>query len=243
MPGKLIWSDEFDGAEGTPPNPVWWSHEIGGHGWGNDELQLYTRQSRNASHDGGSNLVIRALRSGDEITSARLTTKGRFEFQYGRIEARALLPRGSGLWSAIWMLGSDIDQVGWPACGEIDVMENLGANPDCVFGTIHCPGHSGSDGVSGEDVSRHAPPGGYRLFAVDWGPRSIIWSVDERAYHSVSAAQLGGSWVFDHPFYLLVNLAVGGSLGGALGNETRFPAELRLDYVRVYSMPSDTIHD
>ena len=136
------------------------------------------------------------------------------------------------------MLGSDIDQVGWPACGEIDVMENLGADPDRVFGTVHCPGHFGRNGISGEDVTRQVPPGTYRLFAVDWGPRSIVWSVDGRAYHSVSTAELGASWVFDHPFYLLVNLAVGGTLGGAFSNETRFPAELRLDYLRLYDKGS-----
>ena len=234
MVGKLIWSDEFDAAAGCPPNPAWWSHEIGGHGWGNDELQRYTTNPANAAHDGRGNLVIRALRSGDAVTSARLITKSRFEFLYGRIEARALLPPGSGLWSAIWMLGSDIDRVGWPGCGEIDVMENLGAEPGRVFGTVHCPGHFGRNGISGDDVVRQMPPGTYRLFAVEWGPRSIVWSVDGRAYHSVSATQLGSSWVFDHPFYILVNLAVGGSLGGTVGGKTRFPAEFKLDYLRVY---------
>ena len=139
------------------------------------------------------------------------------------------------MWSAIWMLGSDIDRVGWPGCGEIDVMENLGAEPRRVFGTVHCPGHFGRDGISGDDVARQMPPGTYRLFAVDWGPRTIVWSVDGRAYHSVSATRLGSSWVFDHPFYILVNLAVGGSLGGTVGGETRFPAEFKLDYLRVFN--------
>lgn len=235
MVGQLIWADEFDAREGAPPDPAWWSHEVGGHGWGNDELQAYTSDPANASHDGQGNLVIRALKRGDAITSARLITKGRFDFRHGRVEARALLPVGSGLWSAIWMLGSDIDEVGWPGCGEIDVMENLGADPGRVFGTVHCPAHSGSNGVSGEATRRPTPPGTYRLFAVDWAPGSIIWSVDGREYHSVSPAQLGASWVFDHPFYLLVNLAVGGTLGGALGEDTRFPAEFKLDYLRVYS--------
>lgn len=235
MTGRLIWSDEFDAAEGAPPDPTWWSHEVGDGGWGNDELQRYTAERENAFHNGRGNLVIRASKSGDEFTSARVITKGRFQFRYGRIEARALLPSGSGLWSAIWMLGSDIDQVGWPACGEIDVMENLGAEPQRVFGTVHCPKHLGRGGISGEDVGPQ-PPGGYRLFAVDWGPRSIVWSIDGRKYHAVSVEQLGASWVFDHQFYLLVNLAVGGSLGGPVGVETLFPAELRLDYLRVYEM-------
>lgn len=235
MGGRLIWSDEFDAQRVAPPDPAWWSHEVGGHGWGNDELQVYTTDPANASQDGQGNLVIRALRRGDAITSARLITKARFAFQYGRIEARARLPVGSGLWSAIWMLGSDIDDVGWPGCGEIDVMENLGADPGRVFGTVHCPGHSGPNGVSGEATTRPVQPGAYRLFAVDWEPGSIVWSVDGRAYHSVSSTQLGASWVFDHSFYLLVNLAVGGTLGGAVGEDTRFPAELKLDYLRVFS--------
>ena len=188
----------------------------------------------NASHDGRGNLVIRALKSGDTVTSARLVTKGRFVFEHGRLEARALLPSGPGLWSAIWMLGSDIDAVGWPACGEIDVMENLGAEPHRVFGTVHCPGHFGRGGISGDHVSRQPLPGAYRLFAVDWGPRAIVWSIDGQAYHLVSAAELGSSWVFDHPFYILLNLAVGGSLGGAVSDQTQFPAELVIDYLRVY---------
>ncbi len=232
--GKLIWSDEFDGPAGSPPDPLRWSHETGGHGWGNGELQCYTSDPANACHDGRGNMVIRALREGDGFSSARLVTKGRFEFERGRLEARALLPPGPGLWSAIWMLGSDIDAVGWPACGEIDVMENLGAKPQRVFGTVHCPGHAGAGGISGELVSREALATAYRLFAVDWGPRTIVWSVDGRAYHSVSVAELGASWVFDHPFYILVNLAVGGTLGGAVGKATRFPAELKIDYLRVY---------
>jgi beta-glucanase (GH16 family) len=114
-------------------------------------------------------------------------------------------------------------------------MENLGADPGRVFGTVHCPGHSGSNGVGGEATTRPMPPGTYRLFAVDWEPSSIVWSVDGRAYHSVSSAQLGTSWVFNHSFYLLVNLAVGGTLGGALGADTRLPAEFKLDYLRVFS--------
>ena len=234
MVGKLIWSDEFDGPAASPPDPLWWSHEIGGHGWGNGELQFYTNDLANASLDGRGNLAIRALRSGDAITSARLITKARFEFQHGRLEARALLPSGPGIWSAIWMLGSDIDAVGWPACGEIDVMENLGAEPRRVFGTVHCPGHFGRGGIRADDVTRQLPPGTFRLFAVDWGPRSIVWSIDGREYHSVSAAQLDSSWVFNHPFYILVNLAVGGSLGGAVSDRTQFPAELKIDYLRVY---------
>lgn len=230
---RLIWSDEFEGPAGSPPDPRWWSHEVGGHGWGNREMQTYTREAENASLDGRGNLVIRALRKHTGITSARLTTRSRFEFRHGRLEARVLLPRGEGLWSAVWMLGSDIGEVGWPACGEIDVMENLGAEPHRNFGTIHCPGHSGRGGIGGDHVSPDLP-GRFHVFAVDWSPGSIVWSVGGRAYHSVAAEDLGPAWVFDHPFYLVVNLAVGGSLGGPLAASTQFPAELALDYIRVY---------
>jgi beta-glucanase (GH16 family) len=232
--GNLIWSDEFDGPAGSPPSPLRWSHETGGHGWGNDEAQVYTSDAANAFHDGRGNLVIRARRRSGEFTSARLITKGLFEFRYGRLEARALLPGGQGLWCAIWMLGSDIDAVGWPACGEIDVMEGLGGEPNRVFGTVHCPGHCRDGGVSGDHVASQPLTDRHRVFAVDWRPESIAWSVDGREYHSVSAARLGSSWVFDRPFYILVNLAVGGSLGAVVGKETRFPADLRIDYVRVY---------
>ena len=235
---ELIWADEFDGAAASPPDPLRWTHETGGHGWGNGEVQCYTDNLANASHDGCGNLVIRALRSGDAFTSARLVTKGRFQFQYGRLEARAVLPSGTGLWSAIWMLGSDLDAVGWPACGEIDVMENLGAEPHRVFGTVHCPGNYGKGGLSGDHVFLQPLPGLYRVFEVDWGPGAIVWSVDGQPYHSVSAGDLGSSWVFDHPFYILLNLAVGGSLGGNVGDRTQFPAEFVIDYLRVYERRS-----
>ncbi|MFO1143437.1 MAG: glycoside hydrolase family 16 protein [Amaricoccus sp.] len=232
--GRLIWSDEFDGPAGSPPEPTRWLHETGGGGWGNREVQTYTADPANASLDGRSSLVIRAARRGGDVTSARLITKGRYEFEHGRIEARVQAPSGHGLWSAIWMLGSDIDAASWPACGEIDVMEVLGSEPHRVFGTVHCPGHSGKGGVSGAHISQRPLSDGFRTYAVDWGPQAITWSIDGRAYHSVSAGEIGASWVFDHPFYLLVNLAVGGSLGGPVDDGTALPAELKLDYLRVY---------
>ena len=234
MVGKVVWSDEFEGEALSPPDPRWWSHETGQHGWGNDELQAYTAEPSNACHDGDGNLVIRALRTEGGFTSARLISKGRFDFRYGRLEARALLPPGAGLWSAIWMLGTDIGAVGWPACGEIDMVENLGSEPDRVFGTVHCPGHFGSAGVGGSTILRPTRCERFKLFAVEWRPGSIVWSVDGLDYHSVTSEQLGPSWVFDHPFYLLMNLAIGGTLGGVVSEATRFPAELKVDYIRVY---------
>ena len=235
--GELVWSDEFDGPAQSPPSLRWWTRETGAHGWGNAELQRYTDDPANASHDGRGNLVVRARRGPDGFTSARLTTRRRLEFAYGRLECRARLPEGGGLWSAVWMLGSDIDDVGWPGCGEIDVVECLGAEPDRVFGTVHCPGHSGSGGIGGDYRSPQPLTGGFRIFAVDWVPGSIAWSVDGRRYFSVSARDLGGSWRFDHPFYILLNLAVGGTLGGPVAAGTAFPAELLIDYLRVYAYP------
>lgn len=232
----LIWSDEFDAAVGTPPDPSRWRHETGGHGWGNGELQVYTADPLNAFHDGEGNLVIRAARHQSSFTSARLISKELAQFTYGRLECRALLPGGGGLWSAFWALGADIDAVPWPGCGEIDVMENIGREPHRVFGTVHCPGHSGAGGISGDMMVGESLHEYFHVFAVDWFPDRIVWRLDGQAYHEVTRAELGSAWRFDHPFYLLINLAVGGTLGAEVDPQTRFPAELKVDYVRVYRL-------
>lgn len=230
---KLVWSDEFDNTMGAPPDPRWWRAETGGHGWGNAELQTYTDMQENAFHDGEGNLVIRANRTGVHVSSARLVTKGRFTFQYGRLECRARVAPGQGLWSAIWALGANIDDVPWPGCGEIDIVECLGADPHRLFGTVHCPGHSGVNGLSGEFRSTSPLPSSFRTYAVDWSPARIGWCIDGAEYFSVTRGSLGRSWVFDHPFYLLINLAVGGVLGGRVDTEA-LPSELIVDYVRVF---------
>jgi beta-glucanase (GH16 family) len=232
--GRLLWADEFLAAAGTPPDARWWSFETGDHGWGNGEQQRYTDERANAAHDGEGNLVIRAIREKGGYTSARLVTKHNVEFCYGRLESRMLLPKGAGVWPALWLLGSNIDGAPWPACGEIDVMENVGAEPRRVFGTVHCPGFSGSDGISGGHCAAADLGDDYRVFAVDWTPERIGWSLDGREYFAVTARDLGAAWVFDHPFYILLNLAVGGWLGGAVGSDTRFPAELKVDFIRIY---------
>jgi beta-glucanase (GH16 family) len=232
--GRLVWSDEFDEPAGAPPNPSWWSHETGAHGWGNDELQNYTGNTINAKHDGIGNLAISATRTGSGYASARLITKGRFQFCFGRLEARLRVPAGPGLWPALWMLGANIDEVGWPQCGEIDVMEHVGAAPQRVFGTVHCPGHFGKGGLSGTHAGDNALHEGFHVFAVDWKPETISWSIDGATYFSVTADELGVNWVFNHPFYILIDLAVGGTLGGEVDGNTVFPADLTIDYVRVY---------
>jgi beta-glucanase (GH16 family) len=238
---RLVWSDEFDGPAGTPPDARFWTHELGDGteygipGWGNRELQVYTASTANAALDGHGNLAITACRDGDGYTSARLVTKRKLEVEHGRIEARVRVPRGAGLWPAVWALGADIDDVPWPGCGEIDVMEHVCREPRRVFGAIHGPGYSGDAGHVGTvDLAREVADD-FHVVAVDWEPWLLEWSLDGRPFHRATPADVAGPWVFEHPFYLLLNLAVGGTFGGPLADETAFPQALLVDYVRVYA--------
>lgn len=245
---RLVWSDEFDGPDGTRPDPARWVYDLGGGGWGNAELQTYTDRVENAVVRGGM-LVITAraekFTGADGIargyTSARLKTLGKFEQRYGRFEARMHLPRGQGIWPAFWMLGRDIDRVGWPQCGEIDIMENIGREPTTVHGTIHGPGYSGGDGIGAAVESADGRPfaDAPHVFAVEWEPQEIRWYVDGRLYQTRRPGDLpsGARWVFDHPHFLLLNVAVGGHWPGSPDETTNFPQELRVDYVRVYARP------
>jgi beta-glucanase (GH16 family) len=236
--GVLLAADEFDGAAGSAPNPGIWRFDTGAGGWGNAELQTYTDSRRNSALDGAGNLVITARREADgTYTSARLKTEGTFTAQYGRIEARIRIPRGQGIWPAFWMLGADIGQVGWPACGEIDVMENVGYEPGAVHGTVHGPGYSGAQGMS---AAATLPNGAawadaYHVFGVDWRPGSVTWLVDGVAQRTVTRADVGTSpWVFDKPFFVLLNVAVGGTWPGSPDATTRFPQQMLVDWVRVW---------
>lgn len=236
-PRALLWSDEFEGPRGALPDPARWSFEVGGDGWGNGELQFHT--DRNAALDGAGHLVITARREpsgGRAYTSARLSTRGKLEVTHGRIEARLRLPAGRGLWPAFWMLGSDVAQVGWPACGEIDVVEARGAQPDRVSSALHGPGYSAGNALIAayERPDRAPLTDDFHVFAVDWSPGQAEFSVDGHSYHTERASRLAHRWVFDHPFFLIVNLAVGGSFGGPPDETTPFPAELIVDHVRVY---------
>ena len=246
--GDLIWSDEFDGAAGTPVDAARWVADTGGQGWGNQEREYYTLGNENAALDGAGHLVITARAEPPNspracwygacrYTSARLLTRGRFETTYGRIEARIRIPRGQGIWPAFWMLGADIDQVGWPTSGEIDVMENIGREPAMVHGTLHGPGYSGDKGIG----ASHALPSGafaddFHLFAVEWTPGEIRWLADGQEYRRTTPADLpaGAKWVFDHPFFLLLNVAVGGGWPGDPDASSTFPQQMLVDYVRVY---------
>jgi beta-glucanase (GH16 family) len=235
----LVWADEFDGPAGAPPDPASWTAEAGGDGWGNGELQSYTGATANARLDGRGNLEIVARAEsgradGCRYSSARLVTQGKVEVGCGEIEARVRLPRGRGMWPAVWMLGADLPGVAWPGCGEIDVMENLGHDPFTVHGTVHGPGYSGRHGVSGSWVAAADLSAAFHVYAVRWRPDGIDWLLDGRRYHRVTPETVPGDWVFDHPFFLLINLAVGGDWPGAPDAETRFPQSLLVDYLRVY---------
>lgn len=237
---KLVWSDEFDGAAGQAPSAASWTADVG-TGWGNAQLEYDTDRTENAALDGQGHLVITARRESyldAAYTSARLQTKGKRSFKYGRIEARMKLPVGQGMWPAFWLLGSDIDRVGWPTCGEIDVMEFKGQEPLSIHGTVHGPGYSGGNGI-GATATLPGPAGfdqDFHVFAVEWDDGLVAFEVDGVAYNAVSKADLpaGTSWVFDQPFHILLNLAVGGTYVGAPSGATVFPQELVVDYVRVY---------
>jgi beta-glucanase (GH16 family) len=248
LPGcVLAWSDEFDGPAGSPPVPGAWQHQTGGHGWGNQELQYYTAGTENASLDGAGNLAIvvqrlaeqdRGRYGGCAYTSARLTTKGRLAVRYGVVQARMRLPPGQGMWPAFWMMGQDFDAAGWPRCGEIDVMENFGTDPRMVSGAAHGPGYTGAD-LTASLRARASLADGFHVYSVVWEPGRIRWYLDQRRYATVTPADLGGRpWVFDHGFFLLLNVAVGGTPSAAPGPSVTFPQRLLVDYVRVYAAGS-----
>ncbi|WP_421733910.1 ricin-type beta-trefoil lectin domain protein [Cellulomonas sp.] len=236
--GDVIWSQEFNGAAGSAPDPAVWSYDTGAGGWGNAELQNYTTSRNNSALDGQGNLVITARREGDgSYTSARLQSNNKVEPKYGRVEARIQIPRGQGIWPAFWMLGGDFPQTSWPSSGEIDIMENIGKEPHRIYGTVHGPGYSGGSGITG--VYQHPQNWSFadtfHTFAVDWKPGSITWSVDGTVYHQVTTGSVGGNpWVFDKPYFLILNVAVGGQWPGYPDGTTQLPQRMVVDYVRVY---------
>jgi len=244
----LVWSDEFGAAAGTPIDSTKWKHDVGGGGWGNNQLEYDTSRTSNASHDGSGNLAIVARRETytgtdgvtRDYTSARLNTAGKLEHAYGRFEARIKLPVGQGIWPAFWMLGNDIGTVSWPTCGEVDIMENVGNAPGVNHGSLHGPGYSGATPMT----ASYTLPGGARFtdafhtFAIEWEPTAIRWYVDGNLYQTRTPASLpGGSrWVFDHPFFIILNVAVGGNWPGSPDGSTVFPQTMLVDYVRVYRL-------
>ena len=243
----LVWSDEFSTPDGTLPDPKKWTYDIGGKGWGNEELESYTKRKENARIENG-NLVITALKeiyTGSdgltrEYTSARLKTQGLFAQTYGRFEARIKIPEGQGMWPAFWMLGEDISSVGWPKCGEIDIMENVGKEPGTVHGSLHGPSN---ERPTSDLTSIFSLPAGqnfagdFHLYAIEWEPDIVRFYVDSNLYATFNSSlwPAGGKWVFDHPFFIILNLAVGGNWPGSPDESTKFPQSMLVDYVRVYT--------
>lgn len=240
----LVWSDEFNGVNGSGPDPAKWTIVTGGNGFGNDELEYYTARTENIHQENGK-LVITARKENytgpdgvaRNYTSARIETKGHFEPKYGRMEARIKIPRGQGMWPAFWAMGNNFDQVGWPDCGEMDIMENIGREPFMVHGTLHGPGYSGDTPLTGAYTLPHGArvADGYHVFAAEWEPDTVRFYVDGVLTETKSAAEVPGKpWAFDHPFFILFNLAVGGNWPGNPNPHTAFPATMLVDYVRVY---------
>lgn len=247
----LVWSDEFNQAQGTQPDPAKWSYDLGRGfppGWGNHELETYTDSPGNSvivSDPGatdGKALAIRARYADGTYTSARLKTAKTFTFTYGRMEARLRVPAGAGCWPAFWAIGANARAVGWPACGEIDVMEWIGKTPGKIYGSLHAPGYSGAHPLTAfcalpNDASYSDA---YHVFAADWYPDQIVFSMDGAVYEVRKKGDIpaGSVWPYDHPFFIYLNFAVGGGWPGPPDDKTVFPQDFRVDYVRVYSLPA-----
>ncbi|MDB4981848.1 MAG: glycoside hydrolase family 16, partial [Myxococcales bacterium] len=243
----LSWSDEFNAAAGTKPDPKSWSYDLGGGGWGVAQVQVYTSTAANASTDGQGNLAIVAIKDAQGgFTSARLKTQAKFEQAYGRFEVRAKVATGNGMWPAFWMLGNNFEKpTPWPDCGEIDVMEIRGTQPYVNLGSLHGPGYSGMHPLTGRYT---VPDGGapvsddFHVYAIEWETDVVRFYFDDTLYETRTSADVptdGGpstKWVYDHPFFLLLNLAVGGRFPGP-PDGTVFPQTMLIDYVRAYSRP------
>jgi beta-glucanase (GH16 family) len=253
----LVWNDEFNGPSGAFPDSSKWTYDTGGGGFGNGELETYCAPGSNAFpcnsnnpnifQDGNGNLVIEARNSGGNWTSGRMKTQGLAQFQFGRIEARMKLPVGAGLWPAFWMLGVDIGSVGWPQSGEQDIMEWVqGYGPNVTSSTIHGPGYSGGNGVgrtTGFPNGGRIDDGGYHVYGVIWSQNEMQFYRDDftRPFFTVTPSTPGvnGQWVFNQPFFILMNLAIGGGgFPGTTNGSTPNPATMLVDYVRVYTAQS-----
>lgn len=226
---SLVFADEFD----TPgsPDPSKWGYDIGAGGWGNAELQHYTNRVDNAVVSGGTLKIIAKAEnfSGSAYTSARLLTKDKFSFKYGKVEVKAKLPVGTGTWPAIWMLGNNINTVSWPACGEIDIMEHKGSEPNKIYATLHHPGHSGGNG-DGSTITISNAATAFHIYTAEWTATSIKFSVDNILFYTFTNS---ASLPFNQNFFLILNVAMGGTFGGPV--DPAFSSSMmEIDYVRVY---------
>ncbi len=235
----LIWEDDFEGPAGSLPDPTKWRFDIGTD-WGNAQLEYDTDRPENVSLDGQGHLAIIARKEnyrGRQYTSGRINTRDLFEHTYGRFEARIRLPIGKGIWPAFWLLGANFDEVGWPDCGEIDIMEYRGQEPNIVLGSLHGPGYSGGNALGDRfRLSQGTFNDDFHVFAIEWNPSSITWYVDGVAYQTLETRDLpdGARWVFDHPFFIILNVAVGGHFVGPPDSTTAFPQTMLVDWIRVY---------
>ena len=234
---ELVMQDDFD-TDGVLDNSIW-GYDIGTgeNGWGNNELEYYTDRTENISVENGI-LIITAKKEsfeGSSYTSARISTKGKFEQAYGRFEARIRLPYGQGMWPAFWLLGDESNAAVWPKFGEIDIMEYRGQDPTTVLGGVHGPGYSRGLAITKSYcLENDRFDTGFHVFGIEWGPEYINYYVDDVLYNQITPANVPGEWVFDHPFYIIINLAVGGDFVGPPDTETIFPQSMLVDYVRVY---------
>jgi beta-glucanase (GH16 family) len=237
---QLTWSDEFEGLAGQMPDASKWTYDIGSGGWGNQELEYYTNRPTNVSLDGTGNLVITAKTEnfgGSSYTSARIKTQNLFSQTYGRFEARIKTPYGPGIWPAFWMLGANVQTVTWPQCGEIDIMELKGNQPNINHGSIHGPGYSGGNAITDTyALLNNRYDNDFHVFAAEWDADKIDFYVDDYLYERISKTDVSkkGQWVYDHPFYLILNIAVGGNFVGFPTSQTPLPQKMTVDYVRVY---------
>lgn len=229
---KLVWEEQFKSKELDSKN---WNIELGDGcpncGWGNNERQLYTKENQKLVN---GNLVITAKKQEDKYTSARITTKGKKEFKYGYFEARAKLPLGHGIWPAFWMLGANIDTVGWPKCGEIDILEYIGKERNVVFTSLHTQDSHGNT-LNTKKTKVETIEQGFHLYAIDWNSDKIDFYVDNKLVYTFSPKdKTEAVWPFNQPFYFLINLAVGGNFGGPEVDDSIFPQEFVVDYIKVY---------
>lgn len=238
---ELVWSDEFDGTSGTAPDNTKWSFDVGrganNDGWGNQELQTYTNSADNVKLNGTGSLMITAVANGTSYTSGRIKTQGKFSQAYGRYEARIKTTTGPGIWPAFWLLGNNVTTVSWPNCGEIDIMEQKGQESHITYGTIHGPGYSGGNSIAKSYAIENSRFNlNYHVYAVEWGTDYIDFFVDNFLYQRITPEQVKakGQWVFNQPFFIILNVAVGGNYVGFPTSGTPFPQSMLVDYVRVY---------
>ena len=250
---RLAWSDEFDGPAGSPVDSGIWSYDTGDGcqagicGWGNEERESYSNARENIALDGQGRLAIIARRASTasrcyygpcKYTSAKIKTQGKAQVQPGRVEARIKLPEGLGLWPAFWLLGSSLPTTPWPACGEFDIMENHGSTPNATSSAMHGPGYSGKTPfVHGDTLRIGKFTDDFHVFAVEWDSVRVRFFVDDRLHYTIARRDVErhGAWVFDHPFFVILNLAVGGKFDGDPPSDAIFPATMLVDYVRVYA--------